>query len=134
MACEELCFDGFDLLPAALDLQCYVHSVNLLRETIDALEENSHTSADVRWVGDTKYWITWEQFASLADFDYDDGFGGVQIREELLIVGDDDWWLERHEYDGSEWWEFKRLPARGEPAELFSVRTTIHQGRLGTFI
>lgn len=27
-----------------------------------------------------------------------------------MVVGDD-WWLERHEYDGSEWWEFKRLPS-----------------------
>lgn len=22
----------------------------------------------------------------------------------------DDWWLERHEYDGSEWFELKELP------------------------
>ena len=33
---------------------------------------------------------------------------------DLLIVGDD-WWLERHEYDGAEWWEFKTLPC--EPFE-----------------
>lgn len=28
-----------------------------------------------------------------------------------MIVGDD-WWMERHEYDGSEWWEFKELPKK----------------------
>lgn len=30
---------------------------------------------------------------------------------DLLVVGNN-WWLERHNYDGSEWWEFKRLPTR----------------------
>jgi hypothetical protein len=40
---------------------------------------------------------------------YDDGFGGNEIPLSLVVVGDD-WWLERGEYDGSEWWEFKRLP------------------------
>jgi len=24
----------------------------------------------------------------------------------------DDWWLERHEYDGSEWWVFQKLPIK----------------------
>ena len=23
-----------------------------------------------------------------------------------------DWWLERGEYDGSEWWEFRREPVK----------------------
>lgn len=29
----------------------------------------------------------------------------------LKIVGDN-WWLERHEYDGAEWFEFKTLPQK----------------------
>jgi len=95
--------------------------VNLLRETVEALTENGYSAADVRWVGDRDHWTTWEQFASLADFDYDDGFGAVEIRQELLVVGSG-WWLERHEYDGSEWWEFKRLPAPGERCSLLTVR------------
>jgi hypothetical protein len=31
----------------------------------------------------------------------------------LEIVGDD-WWLERHEYDGAEWWEYKTKPSMPE--------------------
>ena len=26
-----------------------------------------------------------------------------------MLVGDG-WWIERFEYDGSEWWEFKTIP------------------------
>lgn len=26
-----------------------------------------------------------------------------------MLVGDG-WWIERAEYDGSEWWEFKTIP------------------------
>ena len=33
---------------------------------------------------------------------------------DLIVVGKD-FWIERHEYDGSELWEFKRMPE--EPKE-----------------
>ena len=47
----------------------------------------------------------------LADVEYDDGFGGQTVAKDLLVVGDG-WWLERNEYDGSEWWEFRRPPQK----------------------
>ena len=28
---------------------------------------------------------------------------------DLKIIGKD-WWMERREYDGAEWWEFKKAP------------------------
>ena len=34
---------------------------------------------------------------------------GYQVADDLVVVGDS-WWLERHEYDGSEWWEYKEKP------------------------
>lgn len=39
-------------------------------------------------------------------FDYDNGYGG----EELfgVVCFKDGSWLERMEYDGSEWWEYKK--------------------------
>lgn len=40
---------------------------------------------------------------------YDDGYGGQEIDSSLVIVGDD-WWLERAEYDGAGWFEFKKQP------------------------
>lgn len=29
-----------------------------------------------------------------------------------LIVCGKNWWLERHEYDGAEWWEFKEYRSK----------------------
>lgn len=83
--------------------------INLLQETEQVLAANGKTSADVRWVGNSQMAIGWALFAEHADFSYNNGYGAEAISLSLMVVGDD-WWLERHEYDGSEWWEFKTLP------------------------
>lgn len=89
---------------------------NLLTETIDALKEAGKTSTMVRWVGsrDGEYAISWKEFAKIADAEYYEGYGSQEIPYDLVVVGSG-WWLERHEYDGSEWWEFKSTPKRQEP-------------------
>ena len=85
--------------------------MNLLSETLDTLKENGKTPADVRWVGreSINAKCNWDDFAKQANFEYDNGYGGAEIPEDLVVVGDD-WWLEIAEYDGSEWWEFKAVP------------------------
>lgn len=94
---------------------------NLLNETLEILEENGKTPADVLWVGGGQYAATWDEFAVLADADYYNGYGGTEVPVDLYVVGDD-WWLERHEYDGSEWWEFKTMPHRhANPEPLLYV-------------
>ena len=40
---------------------------------------------------------------------YNSGVGSREISPGLVVVGKN-WWLERHEYDGSEWWEYKTKP------------------------
>ena len=42
------------------------------------------------------------------DFTYDDGFG----RQELfgLVLFNDNTWLSRGEYEGSEWWNYNKCP------------------------
>ncbi len=83
---------------------------NLLQETLEDLTSNSRSVDEVFWVGTDKLVSTWAQFAELAkDINYDAGYGGAEINDNLVVVGFD-WWLERHEYDGAEWWEFKTLP------------------------
>ncbi|NCB47635.1 hypothetical protein EOM81_11535 [bacterium] len=85
---------------------------NLLKETIEVLAENGKSEADVLWVGNKKAYVSWADFAEYAkNLEYDSGYGGNEIDGGLLVVGLD-WWLERHEYDGSEWWEFKSLPIK----------------------
>ena len=83
--------------------------MNLLKETIDVLESNGKKPSDVVWVGTTESSFDWEWFARIADIEYEEGFGGQEIATDLLVVGTS-WWLERHEYDGSEWWEYKSIP------------------------
>ena len=79
---------------------------NLLKETIEILEENDKTFDDVIGVCGEEFQISIEDFKRLANQEYDDGYGSQEVAEDLVIVGKD-FWLERHEYDGSEWWEYK---------------------------
>lgn len=94
--------------------------MNLLQETIRALHENGKLPRDVEWVGNKAGYITWQEFEKLADRDYDDGYGQQFVNPSLVVVGDS-WWLERHEYDGSEWWEFKTLPRKGKHIKFTQV-------------
>jgi hypothetical protein len=86
---------------------------NLLQETLMELEANQKTIADVKWVGTTKYYFTWEEFCGLADIEYYEGHGAQEVASDLIIVGND-WWLERREYDGAESWDFKSMPRKPE--------------------
>ena len=84
--------------------------VNLLEETLKKLHEYGKEPKDVVFVTDGDVSVFWREFAEQAtNFYYDNGFGFVMVNEKLKIVGAD-WWLERFEYDGSEWWEFKTQP------------------------
>jgi hypothetical protein len=85
--------------------------VNLLIETLDALRRNSKWPSDIAWVQWETFYCSWIEFEAIASFEYDAGYGGNEISLSLKIVGAD-WWLERGEYDGSEWWEFKTLPTK----------------------
>ena len=84
---------------------------NLLKETKEVLADNKLSDKNVLWVGSKDLWTTWDNFAEVANVEYDSGYGGQEVMSDLIIVGKY-WWLERHEYDGSEWWEFKQLPER----------------------
>ena len=82
---------------------------NLLQETIKKLKEYQKTERDILWVGSEDFgWFTWEDFKKLADTEYNSGHGTQEVASDLLIVGKD-FWLERRDYDGAEWWEFKTM-------------------------
>lgn len=86
---------------------------NLKNETLYKLHANGKKKSDVKWVGCEEFCIPVEDFWKLADREYDGGFGAAEVATDLLVVGDG-WWLERHEYDGSEWWEYKECPRMPE--------------------
>lgn len=91
--------------------------MNLLEETTEILEGKGHSINDIVWVGNLDFKIPLEQFLILANKKYDNGYGGEEVATDLLVVGQD-WWLERHEYDGAEWWEYKKIPIEPESIEL----------------
>lgn len=92
--------------------------INLKEETIKKLEEYGKNPEEVKWVGCESFKIPISEFWKLADKFYDNGYGGEEVAEDLLVVGDN-WWLERHTYDGAEWWEYKTIPY--EPDKTLNV-------------
>ena len=106
---------------------------NLLEETLEIMQNHGKSIKDVKFVRcdwkvydynleyykEYEYYMSWEDFASMANRFYDSSYGGTEVKDNLQIVGKD-WWIERHEYDGSEWWEFKSLPTQPEEYKKFS--------------
>ena len=86
---------------------------NLLEETIQELKDAGLTLQDVRWWGTVVASYPLADLERALDVVYYSGYGSAAVIDGLRLVGDD-WWLERHEYDGMEWWEFKTLPPKPE--------------------
>ena len=83
--------------------------MNLWKETLDVLTEHGKTFDDVVAIRGHLFRITKDDFRRYANAEYYEGFGAQEVAPDLLVIGTD-FWLERHEYDGSEWWEFKEMP------------------------
>ena len=84
---------------------------NFRDETLEALEDNGRMPEDITFIGtkDGKKSCTWLEFLELADFVYDNGYGGNEITSQLVIEFNEGMMF-RGEYDGSEWWEFLHIP------------------------
>jgi hypothetical protein len=97
--------------------------INLLDETIDAIFDSGHTAKDIVFIGslESGHSCTWEEFKTLADVEYDDGFGAQKVAYDLVICFSDGTRLWRREYDGSESWDFIR------PVALPTDRKTIRR-------
>ena len=97
--------------------------INLLSETKEAIRESKHTIDDILWIGsaDGNLAISWDDFEKIADIDYDSGYGAQKIATDLVIVLKDKTWLERGEYDGSEWWDYRgEAPIRKRNSKKFN--------------
>jgi len=96
--------------------------MNLLTEIKQELKVIGKTLDDVVWVGCEQFSIPIPRFLELANTEYDRSFGTEEVATDLLIVGEN-WWLERHNYDGSEWFEYKTMPKKPsyENQNVFAV-------------
>lgn len=86
---------------------------NLWEETIQEINNSNHSIDDIDWIGGSKCYIDVQDFIKMAaQTYYDAGYGGQEVAEDLVIVFKDNTWLERAEYDGSEWWRYKAVPQK----------------------
>lgn len=89
-----------------------MYTESLLEETLKVLKNSGVRPKDVQYVLTSEVWMTWEEFANAAKaVYYDSGYGWQEIDSSLKVIGTG-WWLEREEYDGSEWWRFCTVPLR----------------------
>ena len=82
--------------------------MNLLKETREAIKDSGHKTEDIIFIGSKQsgHSCSWAEFETLADIEYDDGYGGQEIAKDLIIAFKDGSTMWRGEYDGSEWWEY----------------------------
>ena len=82
--------------------------MNFLEETKEAIKDSGHNFEDVMFIGSSngEYRMSWEKFVTKANFNYDDGYGAAAIATDLIIYFKDCTYIERGEYDGSEWWSY----------------------------
>lgn len=102
--------------------------MNLLKETIRVLKDNNKKPTDVLWVGCSEFKSSWKNFEEIADIEYDNGYGSQEVAKDLIIMGIN-FWMERHEYDGSEWWEFKTMDDFNPSKERKIIALTTGQAR-----
>lgn len=86
---------------------------NLAEEIHTCLKMNNYSTDDVAYVTDYEVFESIDSFLNrVKEYNYDNTFGRIYINEQLSIVMKDGSWFERYTYDGSEWFEYKRSPAK----------------------
>lgn len=100
--------------------------MNLLTETIKAIEMSGHKPSDIVFIGseNSGHSCSWLRFKVLANREYNNGYGSQKVAKDLLIVFSDGVQMSRSEYDGSEWWNFHtpfKKPAKIERIESLFV-------------
>jgi hypothetical protein len=84
--------------------------MNLLKETIAVFNDHNLVPHNILFIGceETGHRCSWEQFQTLADREYDNGYGGAEVLTDIVIVFVDGTKLSRREYGGFEWWNVQK--------------------------
>ena len=86
---------------------------NICKEIEDGLNEVFEDKSEIAWIGSRNgaYAMGADEFFDrFKGLEYDSGFGGQEVADDLVVVLNDGSWLERREYDGSEWFEYFNQP------------------------
>lgn len=96
-----------------------MNKINLLEETEKVLKEHGKTLDSIWRVYVYAYEYSCpvkilglKEFKELANIEYNNDFGGQEIKN--MVAKGLDFFMFRHEYDGSEWWEYVSTTVRPE--------------------
>ena len=98
--------------------------MNLLKETLEELSKHGYTFDDVVAIYGDDFQITKENFMTVADFEYDDDYGSIEVAFDLRILGTN-FIMHRAEYDDSEWWHFEYTSLDKIPSQTKTVQALI---------
>ena len=91
-------------------------NMNLYKELVDTLSYNNKTVDDILYImltdskAEQKYYKPEKFLKRAKNINYDNGYGQEEIRTNLTIVLKNGDFIIRGEYDGSEWFEYMKLP------------------------
>jgi hypothetical protein len=106
---------GADMRNAKVELISLLQDENIARESIqwadlcrDVYEPNGEYFKQRICLSPGYTRQELQTFLEQLDFDYDNGFGVQELHGKIALSHHR--WLERGEYDGSEWWELRVFP------------------------
>ena len=73
-------------------------------------DDNTYTQKEPILLKERHTPAEYEEFLAKLDFKYDSGYGMQEVDGTVWLI-EEGAWLERGEYDGSEWWVYKVCPA-----------------------
>lgn len=91
----------------------------LIQETKDFIDALGYTKEDIHWIGGDDFVIPINDFWNAQPQHYNPGYGFQEVAPDLVIVFNDNSWIQREEYDGSEWWQHYTCPTM--PLRIESV-------------
>ena len=95
---------------------------NARQELLTILDNIDKTPSDISWmlVYTADYSDISEAFTSIdqLDFTYDSGYGTQKLFG--VVFFNNNTWLERGEYDGSEWWDYITTPTLEQWRERYN--------------
>lgn len=100
--------------------------MNLKTETGECLAGHGKTFGDIKIVCGDDFNIPVDNFLSLADTEYDNGFGGQEVARDLTLIGDG-FVMIRTDYDGAEAWRYIDTAPREKTLTVHAVEC--HQAK-----
>ena len=72
-------------------------------------DDNTYTQKEPFLLKEGHTPAEYEAFLAKLDFKYDSGYGMQEVDGRVWLM-EEGTWLERGEYDGSEWWVYRKCP------------------------